>query len=520
MSNSPSPPGISTAEPRTPPTDPAAPAGPADRPAYPARHLWAVVLAACAGQFLVVLDVSVVNVALPSMRRTLGLSAAGLQWVVNGYTLTFAGFMLLGGRAADLFGRKRVFLLGLGLFTAASLAGGLAQQPWQLLAARGLQGMGAAVLAPASLTILTTSFPQGPARTRAIGTWSAVGAGGGAAGGLVGGVLTDVLSWRWVLLINVPIGALVLAGAALCLAETRDRSLRRRLDLPGAVLATLGIGGLAAGIVQTDSVGWADAAALGPLAAGVLLLALFVLVETRTAAPLVPLRLFRLRSVSAANAAMFVCGSAMFCMWYFMSLYMQNVLHYTPIQTGLGFIPQSLSIVVGSKAAPRLMSLMGTVRLGVLGAALGAAGYWWQSGMHAGGGFPDTVLGPGVLMALGAGLASTLLATVATDGVPAGDAGLVSGLINTSRTMGGSLGLAVLSTVAAARIGHGGGPATLASGYGLAFGTGALVLVGCALFIAVALPSGMPGTEGTAGTEGMPGTACAPGTERGAGARR
>jgi len=442
--------------------------------------------------------VSVVNVALPSMRRALGLDAVGLQWVVNAYTLTFAGFMLLGGRAADLFGRKRIFLLGLGLFSAASLAGGLAQQPWHLLAARGLQGIGAAVLAPATLTILTTSIPEGPARTRAIGTWTAVGAGGGAAGGLVGGVLTDQLSWRWVLLINVPVGALVLAGAALWLAETRDATLRRRLDVPGAVLVTLGIGALAAGIVRTDTAGWTSGAALGPMAAGAVLLALFAAVESRTAAPLVPLRLFRLRSVSAANAAMFVCGSAMFCMWYFMSLYMQNVLHYTPIQTGLGFVPQSLSIVLGSKAAPRLMALTGARGLAVLGAVLGAAGYWWQSGMHAGGGFLDTVFGPGVLMALGAGLASTPLAAVATGGVPSGDAGLVSGLINTSRTMGGSLGLAVLSTVAAARIGHGGGPATLASGYGLAFRTGSLVLVGCALFIAFAFPRGTVHAAGEA----------------------
>ncbi|MGH3323940.1 MAG: MFS transporter, partial [Streptomyces sp.] len=371
-----------------------------------ARRLWVVVLAACAGQFLVVLDVSVVNVALPSMRTDLEMSAAGLQWVLNAYTLTFAGFMLLGGRAADIFGRKRMFLLGLALFTAASLAGGFAQQPWQLLAARGLQGMGAAVLAPATLTILTTSFPQGRARTRAIATWTAVGAGGGAAGGLVGGVLTGALSWRWVLLINVPIGALVLAAAALRVTEARDRTVaRRRLDMPGALLVTAGLGTLAWGIVQTESVGWTGASALVPLAAGLALLALFVLVEARTAAPLVPLGLLRLRSVSATNAAMFVCGSAMFCMWYFMSLYMQNVLHYTPVQAGLGFIPQSLSVVLGSKAAPRLMARLGARTVALTGVLISCAGCLWQSGMHAGGGFLTTVLGPGVMMALGAGLA-------------------------------------------------------------------------------------------------------------------
>lgn len=503
MSHSPSPADARSAEPaRNTPTsagsaEPVERAGSAAsarlsgaRPAGAGR-LWAVVLAACAGQFLVVLDVSVVNVAMPSMREALGLTAAGLQWVANAYTLSFAGFMLLGGRAADIFGRKRVFLLGLGLFTAASLVGGLAQAPWQLLTGRVLQGIGAAVLAPATLTILTTSFPEGPARTRAIGTWTAVGAGGGAAGGLVGGLLTDLLSWRWVLLINVPIGALVLVAAAVGVVESRDRAAaRRRLDLPGAVLVTVGLGAVVWGIVRTEAAGWTSLSALGPAAAGLVLLALFVVVEARTPVPLVPLRLFRLRSVSAANVAMFACGAAMFCMWYFMSLYMQNVLHYSPIRTGLGFVPQSLSIVLGSKAAPRLMQRIGAKNLALVGAVVGAAGYFWQSGMHAGGGFWSTVFGPGVLMALGAGVAATPLAAAATGGVPQGDAGLVSGLVNTSRTMGGSLGLAVLSTAATARAGGSDGAAALASGYGLAFRIGGCVLLGCALFVACALPKG------------------------------
>ncbi|HEV7628896.1 MAG TPA: MFS transporter, partial [Streptomyces sp.] len=423
----------------SPASDPAAPTETAsgEQSAAPAR-LWVVLLAACAGQFLVVLDVSVVNVALPSMRTALEMDAAGLQWVVNAYTLTFAGFMLLGGRAADIFGRKRMFLLGLALFTAASLLGGLAQQPWQLLAARGIQGTGAAVLAPATLTILSTSFPPGRARTRAIATWTAVGAGGGAAGGLVGGVLTDALSWRWVLLINVPIGAVVLLATAVWVAEARDRRAQRRLDLPGALLVTSGLVALAWGIVATESSGWGSAAVLVPLAAGLVLLVVFVAVEARTAAALVPLRLFRSRAVSAANAAMFMCGGAMFCMWYFMSLYMQNVLHYTPVQAGLGFIPQSLSIVIGSKASPHLMVRLGGARnVALAGVLIAGLGCLWQSGMHAGGGFLDTVTGPGVLMALGAGMAGTPLASVAMSGVPHGDAGLVSGLFNTSRVMGG-----------------------------------------------------------------------------------
>lgn len=448
---------------------------------------WGVVLAACAGQFLVVLDVSVINVALPSLRADLGLSATGLQWVVNAYTLTFAGFMLLGGRAADLFGRKRVFVTGLVLFALTSLAGGLAQEPWQLVAARALQGVGAAALAPATLTILTTTFPEGPARTRAIGTWTAVGAGGGAMGGLVGGVLTEFLSWRWVLLVNVPIGALVLVVAAVWVVERRGQG-RPRLDVLGAVLVTSGIGALAYGIVNAETHGWGSARFLAPFLGGVVLLGLFLLVERRTVQPLIPLGLFRLRSVASANTVLFVNGSAMVCMWYFFSLHMQNVLDYPPLQAGLGFLPMSVSIVLGSKAAPWIMVRVGERALAVAGTLTAAAGYLWAGTMTAGDGFAVTVLGPGTLMALGAGLASTTLASVATADAAPQDAGLVSGMINTSRTLGGALGLAVLSTVAASRIQGDEQVASLASGYALAFLTGGLVLVGCAVLGVVALP--------------------------------
>ncbi|WP_176710103.1 MFS transporter [Streptomyces sp. Wb2n-11] len=462
------------------------PARASSRPPRPLRT-WTVVLAACAGQFLVVLDVSVVNVALPSMRADLGLSAIGLQWVVNAYSIAFAGFMLLGGRAADLFGRKRTFLTGLGLFTAASLAGGLAQEDWHLLAARAVQGLGAAVLAPATLTILTSAVPEGPARTRAIGTWSAVGAGGGAAGGLVGGVLTDALSWRWVLLINVPVGALVLAGAALWLVESHSRD-GRRLDLPGALLVTAGLATLAYGIAQTEAEGWAAAATLVPLTAGPALLGAFVAVEARTAAPLMPLKFFRVRAVSAANAAMFVNGSAMFSMWFFMTLYAQNVLGYTPLGAGLALVPSSLSIVLGSKLAPRLMARAGARRVAITGALMAAGGMAWQSTMSAEGTYLTAVLGPGVLMMAGAGLASTPLASLATSGGEPGDAGLLSGMINTSRTMGGALGLAVLSTVAASRTAGEAGAQALTAGYALAFRVGAGALLAGVVLMLVWLP--------------------------------
>ncbi|MGW6239987.1 MFS transporter [Streptomyces sp. NPDC055094] len=455
-------------------------------PARPART-WAVLLAACAGQFLVVLDVSVVNVALPSMRADLGLSGTGLQWVLNAYSIAFAGFMLLGGRAADLFGRKAMFLTGLTVFTLASLAGGLAQEGWQLLAARAVQGLGAAVLAPATLTILTSAVPEGAARTRAIGTWSAVGAGGGAAGGLVGGVLTDLLSWRWVLLINVPVGVLVLAGAALWLTESRTERVRR-LDLPGAVLVTAGLATVAYGIVQTEEQGWGAAATLLPLLGGALLLGAFVAVEARAKAPLMPLGLFRVRAVSAANAAMFVCGAASFAMWFFMTVYAQNVLGYTPLDAGLALIPSSLSIVLGSKLAPRLMPRVGARNLAVLGTLMAVAGFGWQSTMTADGTYLTSILGPGLLMMTGMGLASTPLAALATSGAAAGDAGLVSGLINTSRTMGGALGLAVLSTVAASRTAGGTSPEALTEGYALAFRTGSGVLLAGVVLMVLWLP--------------------------------
>ncbi|WP_411059314.1 MFS transporter [Streptomyces sp. E11-3] len=445
---------------------------------------WAVVLAACAGQFLVVLDVSVVNTALPSMRADLQMSAIGLQWVVNAYSIAFAGFMLLGGRAGDLFGRKRMFLVGLGLFTAASLAGGLAQAEWQLLVARAVQGLGAAVLAPSTLTILTSAVPEGPARVRAIGTWTAVGAGGGAAGGLVGGALTDLLSWRWVLLINVPIGALVLIAAALWISESRAGG-GHRLDLPGALLVTGGLATLAYGIVQTESEGWTAPATLVPLSAGLVLLGSFLAVEARTRVPLMPLKLFRVRSVSAANVSMLICGGAMFAMWMFMTLYAQNVLDYSPLEAGLALVPSSLTVIVGSKLAPRLMPRLGAKNVSLIGMLVSASGFGWQSTMTADGTYVTSIMLPGILMMLGAGLAATPLASLATSGADPSDAGLVSGLINTSRTMGGALGLAVLSTVAAAVTGGVDTAEALTSGYAMAFRTsGAILLFGALLTLA------------------------------------
>ncbi|WP_153450537.1 MFS transporter [Streptomyces smaragdinus] len=449
--------------------------------------LWAVTAVACAGQFLIILDVSVMNVALPPIRADLGLSGAGLQWVLNAYTITFAGLQLLGGRAGDLFGRKRVFLFGLALFTLASLAGGLAQESWQLIAARAVQGVGAAVLSPSTLTLVTSAVPEGAARSRAIGTWTAVGAGGGASGGLIGGVLTDALSWRWVLLINVPIGALVFAVAVLWLGESRGA--RSRLDLPGAALVTGGLGALAYGIVQTESEGWGSARALAPMLGGLAVLAVFVWVESRTAAPLMPLTLFRLRSIATANVAMFAIGAGMFGSWYFLTLYMQNVLDYSPLRAGLCFLPLSLIIIVGSKLSPRLMPRLGTKRTALVGCAVSVGGYFWMSfALSAHGSYAGSVLGPGLLMMFGAGLLTTPLVNAGTSGAPAKDAGLASGLVNTARLMGGSVGLSVLATTAAARSGDSESAAALSDGYALAFRTSAWLLVGTLVLMWLVLP--------------------------------
>ncbi|MFJ9812937.1 MFS transporter [Streptomyces sp. NPDC101158] len=470
--------------------DPAAPTAPSistPAPPTPPGRVWPVVLVACAGQFLVILDVSVVNVALPSMRTELGLTATGLQWVVSVYSIAFAGFMLLGGRAADLFGRKRMFVAGLSLFTLASVAGGLAQEGWHLLAARAVQGLGAAVLSPSTLTLVTATVPEGAARSRAVGTWTAVGAAGGAAGGFIGGALVDLLSWRWVLLINVPIGAVVLAGALLWLTESRVEG-GRRLDLPGAILVTAGLATLAYGIVQTEESGWTSASTVISLAAGALLLLTFVLVERRAPAPLMPLRIFRTRAVSAANVTMLLCGSSSFGMWFFMTLYAQNVLGYPPLEAGLALVPSSASVIAGSKLAPRLLPAFGARTVAVTGALVAASGFAWQSTMTVDGTYLTAILLPGILMMFGIGMASTPLAVLATTQAPPSEAGLASGLINTSRTMGGALGLATLSTVAATVTAGATTAEALTSGYAAAFRTAACVLVGTAAVMAVWLP--------------------------------
>lgn len=434
---------------------------------------------ACAAQFMVVLDISVVNVALPSIQRALGTDEAGLQWVVNAYALAFAGFLLLGGRLADLFGRKRIFGIGLVVFSGASLVGGLASSASLVIVARAVQGLGAAVLAPATLTVLTATFAEGTARTRALATWTAVGIAGGTAGNLVGGVLTEYLTWRSILLINVPIGAAVIFLAARFLGEDDGRGQGRHLDVAGATLATAGLTLLTYGIAQARTHGWGGSVTIVALAAGAVAVVLFVVVEARFArAPLIPLRLFRSRALIAGNMALLLAGGCLNPMWFFLTLYMQKSLRYSPLQTGLGFLPHTLvAIVVGVRVTPWLMRHVEGRLVIVAGALIAAVGFWWQSRITADSGYLLGILGPAIVFSVGSGLLNTPITTTVTSGIDAADAGAASGLMNTTKQFGGALGLAVLVTVAGSDLDT---PDALAADYGRAF----LVIAG--LLVAVA----------------------------------
>jgi EmrB/QacA subfamily drug resistance transporter len=450
-----------------------------------------VLALACVAQFMVVLDVSIVNVALPQIGRELHYSSVGLQWVVNAYVLTFAGFLLLGGRAADLFGRKRVFIAGLGLFSLASLAGGLAQTAGQLTAARAVQGLGGAILSPATLTIITTTFSDGHSRTRAIGIWSSVAGAGGATGAVFGGILTGYLGWRWVLFVNVPIGVAAIALSAAVLTEAR-RPSAGKLDIAGALTATGGLALLVYAIVSTDTHPWGSGRTVALLAAAALILGVFVLIEARFAsAPLMPLSLFRSRSLSTANLTMLLLGACFFSMWYFLTLYLQEVHGYSPLKAGLLFLPMGLAIIAGAQVSIRLIARLGAPQVLTMGLFLAAAGFVWIAQLHASSTYLASVL-PGTLMtSFGVGLSFTPLAQTATSGVPFQLAGLASGLLNTSRQVGGSIGLAALATLATAHthavIHTTSVKQALTSGYDRAFLMASIVTL-VALAVAFSLP--------------------------------
>ncbi|MDT0264214.1 MFS transporter [Jatrophihabitans lederbergiae] len=431
--------------------------GPANRraAAAPRKRLTAeaaVVMLACLGQFLVVLDASVVNVALPSISNDLHFSVTGLSWVTNAYAATTAGLLMIGGRAVDIFGRKPIFIYGVAVFTVGSLLCGVAQSSEMLVVCRFVQGSGAAAIGPASLAILMTSFPEGQRRAKALGTWSAVGAAGGAVGNLVGGVLTDTLSWRWVFLINLPVGAFVLL-LTLRYLDWGKESAGRRLNLSGVITITLGLSLIDFGVIQAADHSWGSLRTMLPIVAGILSLAGFLVLQVKSSQdPLIPVRVLKSIPVTTANFAMFATGAAFFSMWYFVSLYLQDVRHYTPLETGLAFLPQTVTVVLFARVlTPKLLHRTSPRYVVMLGASLSVIGFLAQSRMGLSGSYLMTVAVPGIFVTAGMGLLFTPLATVATGGAARADAGVVSGLINTSRQVGGSIGLATMVTVAAFR---------------------------------------------------------------------
>jgi EmrB/QacA subfamily drug resistance transporter len=412
---------------------------------------WIALILLCFAQFIVVLDASIVNVALPSIGEALSFSQENLAWVVNAYVLTFGGFLLLGGRMADLLGRRRVFIAGLAVVGLASLAAGFASNESQLIAARAAQGLGAAIISPAALSIITTTFRDGSERNKALGAWGAVAGAGGAAGVLFGGILTDTLGWEWVLWINVPVAAAVALLAPGMIAESRSESATRHFDTSGAVSVTAGLSVLVYALVDAADAGWGSTQTLGLLALAAALIGAFVAIELRSKAPLVPFRIFRLRTLTGANVVGVLVGASLFSMFFFITLYMQQVLDYSPIEAGLAYLPLAVTIIAASAAGSQLVTRVGFKPVLAAGMGLIALALIWFSQVSVGGGFASDILGPSLLAATGLGFAFVTTTIAAVSGVRERESGLASGLINTSQQIGGALGLAVLATIANSR---------------------------------------------------------------------
>ena len=434
---------------------------------------WIALILLCVAQFVVVLDASIVNVALPTIGNALKFTESNLPWVVNAYVLTFGGFLLLGGRMADLLGRRVVFMSGLVLFALASLAGGLATNSGQLIAARAVQGLGAAILSPAALSIVTTTFRDGAERNKALGVWGAVAGSGGAAGVLLGGVLTDGLGWQWVLWVNVPIGLIAAAIAPSLIAESRSDSDRRHFDFAGAVSITAGLSVLVYALVDANNAGWGSARTIGLLTAAVALIAAFVGIERRSRSPLVPFRIFRLRTLRGANVVGLLVGASLFSMFFYISLYMQQVLGYSPIKAGLSYLPLAVSIIVSAGIASQLVTRIGFKQVLAVGMALIATALVWFSQISVHGSFLGDILGPSLLAAVGLGFAFVTTTIAAVSGVGDSEAGLASGLINTTQQVGGALGLAILSAISISITGSSRVPQVLTDGFHSAFLAGA-----------------------------------------------
>jgi EmrB/QacA subfamily drug resistance transporter len=399
-------------------------------------------------QFVVVLDAAIVNVALPSIGRALDFSQDNLAWVVNAYTLTFGGFLLLGGRLADLLGRRRMFMYGLVLFSIASLLGGLAQSDTWLIAARAAQGLGAALVSPAALSIITNTFAEGAERNRALGVWGAVAGSGGAAGVLLGGILTQYLGWEWVLFVNVPIGVAAALLAPRLLAESRDEVENPHFDIAGAVTVTGGLALLVYTLVDANQAGWGSAKTIILGALSLILLAAFIVIERRQRQPLVPFSIFRMRTLRGANIVALLIGMSLFSMFFFISLYMQQVLGYDALKAGISYLPLALVIVVSAGGASALVTRIGFKVTLVIGMLFVTGGLVWFAQVSPHGGYVSDILFPSLLAAIGLGLSFVPVTIAAVTGIRPDQAGLASGLVNTAQQVGGALGLAILVAVA------------------------------------------------------------------------
>jgi EmrB/QacA subfamily drug resistance transporter len=441
---------------------------------------WLALVLLSAAQFVVVLDASIVNVALPTIGKALDFSQDNLSWIVNAYVLTFGGFLLLGGRTADLLGRRRVFMTGLMLVAVASLAAGFAATEGQLIAARAAQGLGAAIISPAALSIVTTIFKDGAERNKALGVWGAVAGSGGAAGVLLGGILTDGLGWEWVLWVNVPVSLIAFALTPRLIAESRATGEARAFDVAGAVTVTAALSILVYAVVDAERAGWGSSKTIALLATSAALLAAFVAIELRARKPLVPFSIFRIRTLTGANVVGLLVGGSLFSMFYFISLYMQQVLGYSAIHAGLSYLPLALTIMASAGIASQLVTKLGYKPVLAVGLLFIVAGLTWFSRVSVGGGFTTDILGPSLLAAAGLGFAFVTTTIAAVAGVEEKESGLASGLINTSQQIGGALGLAVLSSVATSRssdvlAGGSGLKDALTEGFQIAFLGGAAI---------------------------------------------
>jgi EmrB/QacA subfamily drug resistance transporter len=454
----------------------------------------AVLAVVAIAQFMVILDSTVVNVALPTIRTDLGFSEQNLSWILNAYTLMFGGFLLLGGRAADRLGRRRLFVAGIALFSGASFICGLSQSEPMLLIARGAQGLGGAMVSPAALSIILTTFAEGSERNRALGIWGAIAGAGGAVGVLLGGVIVQAISWRWVFFINVPIGAFVLVATPRIVPESRSAAAAKRgYDAGGAIAITLGLIALVFTLIKSNSWGWGSGKTIAGFAIAAILIAAFVAIEKRHPDPLVPLRIFSNRSLAASDVTMLLVAAGLFGMFYFCTLYLQQVLGYSALKTGVSYLPFSLTLVAASTGASRLVDRFSPKPVLVTGLLVSTVGFVLMTQVTGHSDYARHVLPAFLILAVGLGLSFVPITIAATTGVAPGDSGLASGLLNTTQQVGGSLGLAILSTVSTTRVTHalhGGAalPAALTHGFKGAFGVGAILCAAAAVLALLLLP--------------------------------